>query len=74
MKKKNDNFLVNFIIKELKIKTKINQQTNLEDIDEWDSLSALVFMELAELKFQKKINGNHLQKCKKVSDLIKLLK
>ena len=69
-----DDFLVILIVKELKIKSKINQQTNLKDINEWDSLSALAFMGLAEFKFQKKINGNQLAKCKNVSDLIKLLK
>lgn len=45
----------------------------LEDILEWDSLSAMAFIALADKKFSKKVTFSHLSVAKTMEDLYALL-
>lgn len=51
----------------------ITIDTNLKNLEEWDSLAAVLFMTFAEEQFQKMIDPIQLKNCVKVSDLISLL-
>ena len=57
-------------ILELK-KNSLNDKVILESVG-WDSLSALHFIAFIDKNFSKKVDANHVSKCKKVSDLMKL--
>ena len=45
----------------------------LDDVESWDSMSALIFMALADEKLQVAVSGNQVAQCKTVGDLIGLL-
>lgn len=49
-----------------------NENDNLEDYDEWDSLSKMAVMAYYDKNFKVKIGLNQLGEIKTVSDLIKL--
>lgn len=49
-----------------------NENDNLEDYDEWDSLSKMAVMAYYDKNFKVKIGLNQLGELKTVSDLIKL--
>ncbi len=50
----------------------VNENDNLEDYDEWDSLSKMAVMAYYDKNFKVKIGLNQLGEIKTVSDLIKL--
>ena len=50
----------------------VNENDNLEDYDEWDSLSKMAVMAYYDKNFKIKIGLNQLGEIKTVSDLIKL--
>lgn len=50
----------------------VNENDNLEDYDEWDSLSKMAVMAYYDKNFKIKIGLNQLGELKTVSDLIKL--
>mgnify|MGYP005776219505 CR=1 FL=1 len=50
----------------------VNENDNLEDYDEWDSLSKMAVMAYYDKNFKVKIGLNQLGELKTVSDLIKL--
>ena len=43
------------------------------DLDQFDSLIILQIMNLAKTKYKKQIDGRHVAKCKKISDIINLI-
>lgn len=46
----------------------------LKDIGEWDSLAVMTFIAFCDEHFSIQINGENIQQCKTVSDLIDLAK
>lgn len=50
----------------------VNENDNLEDYDEWDSLSKMAVMAYYDKNFKVKIGLNQFGEIKTVSDLIKL--
>ena len=46
---------------------------NLSDLESWDSMSALIFMALADEKLEVAVNGNQIAQCETVGDLLALL-
>jgi len=55
-------------ILEVSKKNKITPKTNLEDLN-WDSLSMINLITLANKKFKKKITGDNVSKLSTVQDL-----
>ena len=45
----------------------------LEDIEEWDSLSALAFVVMLGDEFQRKISGQEIRKFKTVQDMLDVM-
>jgi len=45
----------------------------LEDLECWDSMSALLYMALADEKLQVAITGGMVMSCKTINDLVGLL-
>jgi acyl carrier protein len=75
MIKKNTEKLIEIICKELKIKKdRINHKTNLQELEEWDSLGALSVMSALDNKYKNSINISSFDKVITVSDIQKLLK
>lgn len=50
----------------------VSENDNLEDYDEWDSLSKMAVMAYYDKNFKIKIGLNQLGELKTISDLIKL--
>jgi acyl carrier protein len=46
----------------------------LKDIGEWDSLAVIAFIAFCDERFSIQVNGENIQQCKTVSDLIGLVK
>ena len=75
MVKKNKKTLIEIICKALKIrKNKINDKTNLQELEEWDSLGVLSVMSALDKKYKNSINILSFDKVITVSDIKKLLK
>lgn len=49
-------------------------ETKLEDIEEWDSLSAVGYIAMANTSCQKNINPDDIKKAEYIKDLYNLLK
>lgn len=49
------------------------QETRLEDIDEWDSLSALSFVVLLGDEFDRQISGKEIREFQTVGDMMKVM-
>ena len=49
-----------------------NLNTNLEEIEEWDSLSIMSFVSLIDVEFNIEVDANVLLNCKTPSELFKL--
>lgn len=66
-------FLEN-IVEELEIEgIELSFDTNVKDIEEWDSLATLSLIAFADSSFSKKITGNDVSKIIKIQDLVDLL-
>lgn len=50
----------------------LNEDTNLVDMDEWDSIARLSVIIFLDEKFQKKITGEELKEIKIVSDILEI--
>lgn len=48
-------------------------ETRLEDIDEWDSLSALSFVVLLGDEFDRQISGKEIREFQTVGDMMKVM-
>lgn len=51
----------------------LDEAKALQDVESWDSMSALIFMGLADEKLQVAVTGRQMAECKTVGDLIALL-
>ena len=75
MSKKNTETLIEIISKSLNIKkNKINDKTNLQNLEEWDSLGVLSVMTALDKKYKGLIKISSFDKVITVSDIKKLLK
>ena len=60
--------------KNFNIRTKINVETILSDLKEWDSLKQLDFIMIVEKKFKIKFQLTEMFKLKKIKEFILILK
>lgn len=75
MPKKNEDIVTEIISKTLKInKKRINPNTNLQNLEEWDSLGVLSVMTALDKKYKGVIKISSFDKVITVSDILKLLK
>ena len=75
MSKKITNTLIEIISKSLNIKkNKINENTNLQNLEEWDSLGVLSVMTALDKKYKGLIKISSFDKVITVSDIKRLLK
>lgn len=51
----------------------LDESLVLADLESWDSMSALIFMAVADEQFQLALTGHQIAQCKIVGDLIALL-
>ena len=51
----------------------ISEETDLEDLEEWDSLNALSFIVLVDENFGKTLTADLINSSKTVGDLMKLM-
>jgi acyl carrier protein len=51
----------------------LNEEMNLSDVSEWDSMAALSFIALLDEKFDKQISANQIKEFKTVSDVLKVM-
>ena len=75
MSKKITDTLIEIIRKSLNIKkNKINEKTNLQNLEEWDSLGVLSVMTALDKKYKGLIKISSFDKVITVSDIKRLLK
>ncbi len=48
-------------------------ETSLEDLEEWDSLSALSFVVMLGDEFQRKISGQEIRRFETVQDMLNVM-
>lgn len=51
----------------------LTPETNLSDIEEWDSLSALSFVVMMKDEFSKKVSGEQIRAFKTVQDILNIM-
>ena len=51
----------------------INEETILSSLDEWDSMAALMLIDLADIKFKKKLRPAHIREFITIGDILKFL-
>ena len=68
-----DNEFLNLFQEILNRETSVEMSMRLEDIPEWDSLSAMAFIGLAGRRFNKRLRLSDLKNKKTVKDLYDLL-
>ena len=56
----------------LQRKENLAEDMALKDIEEWDSLAVIAFIAFCDELFSIQIDGENIQQCKTVSDLIDL--
>ena len=67
--------IIDIVSKSLNINNKkINEKTNLQNLEEWDSLGMLSVMSALDEKFKGSINVSSFDKVKTVADIEKLIK
>lgn len=52
----------------------INADTVLEDLEEWDSLSLVSFVAMANASYGKKVQGKDVKSAETIADLYELVK
>ncbi len=66
--------ILQIVAKSLNISHKsINAKTNLNSLEEWDSLGILTVMSALDKKFNGKVNVNSFEKVKNVSEIVKII-
>ncbi len=50
----------------------LTPETNLSDLDEWDSVTAISLIAFMEEKYGKKVEGPQIRRLKVISDVMKL--
>lgn len=53
--------------------TDINMETPLAEIIEWDSVSFVLFLGMADVSYHKKLKMNDVKKAQTIADLFKLV-
>ena len=69
--------MINFIEKMqdlLDTEEEISMDTNLDEIEEWDSLSVVSFLAMANATYGKKVKKEDLKNKKTIADLYSLVK
>ena len=51
----------------------LNEEMDLSDISEWDSMASLAFIALLDEKFNKQISADQIKGFKTVSDVLKVM-
>ena len=51
----------------------INTETMLSDLEEWDSMTILLLINLAEVTFKKKLGPPQIRKFKTIGDILEFL-
>jgi len=51
----------------------LNEEMDLSDISEWDSMASLAFIALLDEKFNKQISADQIKRFKTVSDVLKVM-
>jgi len=54
--------------------SELNQQTNFKNLDEWDSMMALMLIAMVDEKYNKQINGTDIKESNTLEDLFNLIK
>lgn len=57
---------------DFQVPVKLEPSTILESLPEWDSLAALCVIVMFDIEYDKTITGEHLQKCRTLTDLYDL--
>lgn len=60
------------IIDTVEIETVINEQTILDDIEEWDSLASITALALFKQKLGLNVGAQDVKKCQTIKDLLDL--
>ena len=72
--KANNKLVLQIITKSLNIPSKLlNEKTNLNSLEEWDSLGILTVMSAIDKKFKGKVNVNSFEKVKNISEIVKII-
>tara|TARA_B100000787_G_scaffold169908_2_gene162827 strand:+ start:186 stop:416 length:231 start_codon:yes stop_codon:yes gene_type:complete len=72
--KANNKIILQIITKSLSIPSKlINEKTNLNSLEEWDSLGMLTVMSAIDKKFKGKVNINSFDKIKNVNEIVNVI-
>lgn len=72
--KVDNKLILQIITKSLNIPSKsINAKTNLNTLEEWDSLGMLTIMSAIDKKFKGKMNIESFEKIKNVSEIVKII-
>jgi acyl carrier protein len=58
---------------ELEFEIELNLSTNLNELDEWDSMSAMVLIGYVSEKFGTTLTGDHLKKINSIEALIEYI-
>lgn len=68
-------FIQNFyeILEETKLE-ELNLNTIFKNLDEWDSMMALMLIAMVDEKYDKQINGSEIKECDTLEDLCNLIK
>jgi acyl carrier protein len=48
----------------------LNEETMLSDLDEWDSMAILMLINLADVKFKKKLAMTQIREFKTIGDIL----
>ena len=51
----------------------IDPQTNFQDLDDWDSLTALMVLDMIDDKYEVSLTGDELKECITIDDLYNLI-
>lgn len=51
----------------------LTPETNFRDLDEWSSLSVMVFIAFADENFDKQVGDKQIAECNTINDLYKLV-
>ena len=68
------NEFLDLVAKELEIdRSKINENTLLDDKIDWDSMSAITLISAIDDKYNTQLDDDALQKCQTLGDISKLI-
>lgn len=68
--KRNDFF--ELLLMECDIESPVDENTNLTDIEEWDSLSMITILSLFKAKFNLTLNINDIKNCKNFKEILNM--